>query len=484
MLFNSVEFLLFFAAFFPVYWLVHRNITLRNVLVLTGSYFFYASWDWRFLSLLMASTVVDFVVGAKIAAAKEQLTRRHWVIMSVIVNLGFLGTFKYFDFFVTSFADLLHAFGFNANLPLLNVILPVGISFYTFQSLSYTINIYRGTLKPAKSLLTFASFVAFFPQLMAGPIERARNLLPQIEGPVVLSLAKVRDGAWLILWGLCKKVLIADRVAAYVDGVYSAPEAYSAATCVTATLLFAVQIYCDFSGYSDMARGLAKLLGVELMVNFDTPYFARSIREFWHRWHISLSTWFRDYVFIPLGGSRKSEWTTKRNLFITFFVSGVWHGAAYTFLIWGTLHGLARLVDPFSREDVSIAKSYPRLWGLLGWAATFLFVNVAWIFFRADSLPDAMTILGTIASPSSWLMSDPGMAPFWEPVAMNNTEVAATISLLTLLLVTDLLVRGKGIDKFMSEVPAPISWAYSWMLLSAFLLMPPSETGAFIYFQF
>ena len=484
MLFNSDEFLLFISVFCPVYWLVHRNNTFRNVLVLTGSYFFYASWDWRFLSLLIASTVVDFIVGAKIAAAEGQVSRRHWIILSVVVNLGFLGTFKYFDFFVTSFADLLNGLGVSANLPLLNVVLPVGISFYTFQSLSYTIDIYRGNCKPARSLLTFASFVAFFPQLVAGPIERARSLLPQIEGPVALSLAKVRDGAWLILWGLCKKVLIADRVAVYVDGVYAAPDAYSAATCVTATLLFAVQIYCDFSGYSDIARGLAKLLGVELMVNFDTPYFARSIREFWRRWHISLSTWFRDYVFIPLGGSKKSEWMTNRNLFITFVVSGVWHGAAYTFLIWGILHGVARLVDPFSRDHISIAKSYPRFWGLLGWAATFLFVNVAWIFFRADSLSDAVTILGTIASPSSWLMSDPEMAPFWEPVAMNSSEMGATISLLGLLLVTDWLVRGKGIDKFMSELPAPISWAYSWMLLSAFFLMPPSETGAFIYFQF
>jgi alginate O-acetyltransferase complex protein AlgI len=333
MLFNSSEFLLFFAAFMPTYWLLYRNCMLRNALVVAGSYVFYASWDWRFLSLLIISTLADFVCGSRIAASHDQRVRRLWLGVSVAINLGILGTFKYFDFFVSSFADLLAGIGLRPNLPLIAIVLPVGISFYTFQTMSYTIDIYRDHCRPARDLLSFAAFVAFFPQLVAGPIERARNLLPQIEGDVRLSLAQIRDGAWLVLWGLCKKVLIADRVAVYVDTVFAAPDAYSPATCVTATLLFAVQIYCDFSGYSDIARGLAKMLGIELMVNFDAPYFARSIREFWHCWHISLSTWFRDYVFVPLGGSRRSSLITKRNLLITFVVSGIWHGAAYNFLI-------------------------------------------------------------------------------------------------------------------------------------------------------
>lgn len=349
MLFNSLAFMVFYLILLPIYWKIHRNIRARNFLLLAGSYYFYGSWDWRFLSLIIISTLVDFQCGKKIFVSDDKNIRRRYLFMSLLVNLGVLGTFKYFDFFISSFIDLISLFGMQANYYSLNIILPVGISFYTFQTLSYTIDIYYRKMEPSNNLLNFATFVAFFPQLVAGPIERAKALLPQIEEKTSFNFKQFREGGVLILWGLVKKVLIADRLAVYVDVVFADPANFTGYQCALATLFFAVQIYCDFSGYSDIARGLAKTLGIELMTNFNVPYFSSSIREFWQRWHISLSTWFRDYVYIPLGGSRSSELIMKRNLLITFLVSGLWHGAAYTFLIWGLLHAMGYLLDPHTK---------------------------------------------------------------------------------------------------------------------------------------
>ncbi|MBX5461893.1 MAG: MBOAT family protein [Steroidobacteraceae bacterium] len=485
MIFNSAAFLFFFAAFFPIYWLIHKNIRLRNAWVLVASYYFYGSWDWRFLSLLMFTTAMDFYIGRAVHAAPADDTRRRkrLLALSVISNVGILATFKYCGFFVDSFVDFLGAFGIEAHRPTLNIVLPVGISFYTFQSLSYTIDVYRGQTKPGASLLNFAAYVAFFPQLVAGPIERSSRLLPQIEGPVSFNARQATDGAWLILWGLIKKMLVADRIAPYVDAVFDSPDAFSPATCVTAVLFFAVQIYCDFSGYSDIARGTAKLLGVELMVNFDMPYFASSLRDFWRRWHISLSTWFRDYVFIPLGGSKGSPLLTKRNVLIVFAVSGLWHGAAYTFLIWGLLHGIGYLLDPFSKPPGTVGQRHPALRTVAGWATTFVFVNLAWLFFRAPTLDGALSMLIRIVSPSAWASSLAG-SEFWAPVAMSNSELAAAALLITMVFLTEWVARGKGVDHAMRTAPLPVRWAYSWLLLGCFLLMPPSDSGAFIYFQF
>ncbi len=486
MLFNSAAFLFFFTAFFPVYWLLNRDVRWRNAWTLAASYFFYACWDWRFLFLLMFSTLVDYCVGRALHATPggNGPVRRRYLVASLVTNLGILGTFKYFGFFVDSFVDLLAAFGIEAHRPTLNVVLPVGISFYTFQSLSYTIDIYRGRMRPARNLLNLAAYVSFFPQLVAGPIERSGHLLPQIESRARLTLDAAVDGGWLILWGLVKKMLVADRVAVYVNTVFATPDAYSPATCLMAVVLFAVQIYCDFSGYSDIARGTAKLLGIDLMVNFRTPYFATSLRDFWHRWHISLSTWFRDYLFIPLGGSKGSPWLTRRNILATFIVSGLWHGAAYTYLIWGALHGIGYLLDPFSRKGMTGAPRRGWASSLAGWACTFAFVNVAWVFFRASSLSDALTILGKIASPSAWLEALAGAHPALERVAMSSAEAAAAALIIGMVFVTEWIGKGQGIDRMMAASRPAVRWGYSWLLLGVFLLMPPSDSGAFIYFQF
>nr|MBA3755828.1 MBOAT family protein [Nitrosomonas sp.] len=438
MLFNSSAFLAFYFVFFPTYWAIHRNIPARNALILVGSYFFYGSWDWRFLSLIFISTVIDFYCAKRIYNSQNNKTRKYFFTLSLVTNLGTLAVFKYFGFFVSSFIDLMSALGIHANFTTLNIILPVGISFYTFQSLSYTIDIYRRNLKPTDSFLNFAAFVAFFPQLVAGPIERAKSLLPQIENPTIFRFNQFRDGLYLILWGLVKKTLIADRLAVYVDIVYADPSSHTAAQCLIATLFFTIQIYCDFSGYSDIARGIAKTLGIETMVNFKTPYFSFSIREFWQRWHISLSTCFRDYVYFPLGGSKVDDLTFKRNILITFLLSGLWHGAAYTFIIWGLIHALGYFFDPHSRIHDKKLFNSTMLYKISGLTWTAGFVILAWVFFRANSLDDAIVVLSNIMSiiPGLGHLSS-GASSSSIIVGMNNTEFLLSLYFLTMLFITD-----------------------------------------------
>ncbi len=480
MLFNSSTFLAFYAVLFPLYWFLHRNLRQRNALLLVASYFFYGSWDWRFLSLIILSTVVDYYCGKRIAMSSAARHRRAFLIVSLIVNLGILGFFKYFGFFVTSFIDLMSVLGIHANYYTLSIILPVGISFYTFQTLSYTIDIYYKKLEPTNSLLNFATFVAFFPQLVAGPIERAKKLLPQIESPTSFGPQQFREGVFLILWGLFKKTLIADRLSVYVDMVFASPGDFTGLQCVVAVLFFAIQIYCDFSGYSDIARGLAKTMGIELMVNFNTPYFSTSIREFWQRWHISLSTWFRDYLYIPLGGSRRGDFFTKRNILIIFLVSGLWHGAAYTFVVWGFLHGLGHIMDPHHhlREKGEFESS---LWlNTLGLLWTLLFVNCAWVFFRAESLSDAMTIFDNIFktfSQNTLIFSE-------VVIGMSNTEFILSLYVIAILFLSDYFFKDRGVEKVTNSMPVIFRWSYSWFLLLNLILLAPSDSGSFIYFQF
>ncbi|HKJ40466.1 MAG TPA: MBOAT family O-acyltransferase, partial [Sunxiuqinia sp.] len=379
MLFNSSTFFVFLLIVFFIFWKTARyKNQLPNFILLVASYVFYGWWDWRFLILIVISSGADFIIGKYLFAATKRSTRKLLLLSSICINLGILFFFKYFHFFIDSF-QAMTGIDVDKSWSTLQVILPVGISFYTFQTLSYTIDIYRKRIEPTESALTFFTFVSFFPQLVAGPIERAKHLIPQFEKKLVFSYDQATSGLKLMLWGLFKKMVIADQLAKIVNAVYATPEQYNGWSIVFATFLFGYQIYCDFSGYSDIAIGTARLFGVELMTNFKTPYFANSFRDFWHRWHISLSTWFRDYVYIPLGGNRGSSAFWARNILITFVVSGLWHGANVTFLLWGAIHGLLYVAEHFLSPFLRFSK---KLKNQFGWFVTFLLVNFAWLFFR------------------------------------------------------------------------------------------------------
>ena len=341
MLFNSLDFAIFLPIVFILYWFVaNKNLKLQNFLIVAASYLFYGWWDWRFLSLIIFSTVVDYLIGISLSKQENQNKRRILLWISILVNLGFLGFFKYYNFFLNNFITAFSFFGTEINANSLNIILPVGISFYTFQTLSYTIDIYKRKLVPTKNFIAFSAFVSFFPQLVAGPIERATNLLPQFYYKRSFDYKNAMIGIRQIVWGLFKKVVIADTCSQYANEIFNTYEIYSSTTLIIGAICFAFQIYCDFSGYSDIAIGLSRLFGFKLMKNFNYPYFSRDIAEFWRRWHISLSTWFRDYLYIPLGGSKVEKYKVIRNVFIIFIVSGFWHGANWTFIIWGTLNAL------------------------------------------------------------------------------------------------------------------------------------------------
>lgn len=393
MLFNSIDFAIFFPIFFTIYWIVAKKLTVRNAFLLASSYLFYGWWDWRFLFLIIFSSVVDFTIGQKIFNSTNKRTRKNYLLTSLLINLGLLGYFKYTNFFIDSFINSFRFFGAEMDSFTLHIILPVGISFYTFQTLSYTIDIYRERIKPTNNWLSFFTFVAFFPQLVAGPIERASHLLPQFFKTYNFDFKAFKSGILLMAFGLFKKMVIADRLAIVVNDVYNNPTGHSGQDLIIATVFFAFQIYCDFSGYSDIAIGIARTLGFNLMKNFDTPYFSTSITEFWRRWHISLSTWFRDYVYIPLGGSRNGEYRTYLNLFLVFVVSGLWHGAAITFIIWGAIHGLIIVVEK-ALSNTAMKVNRKRLIPAIFYTLfTFAIVCFAWIFFRANSFADSIYIV-------------------------------------------------------------------------------------------
>jgi alginate O-acetyltransferase complex protein AlgI len=400
MLFNSFEFLLFLPAVFILYWFVARkSLRLQNVLILVASYVFYGWWDYRFLALIALSTVVDYVSGLSIERASSKQKAKRWLWVSMVFNLGLLGIFKYYNFFIESWVDMFSQAGYQMDTHTLQIILPVGISFYTFQTMSYSIDIYRGKIHATKDFIGFAAFVSFFPQLVAGPIERASNLLPQILKPREFSYDKAVQGLRQILWGLFKKVVIADSLAPMVNDIFANYETYSGGVLILGAVFFAFQIYGDFSGYSDIAIGTAKLFGFSLMTNFNYPYFARNIGEFWRRWHISLSTWFRDYLYIPLGGSKVNKTKAIRNVFIVFLVSGFWHGANWTFIAWGLIHAILFLpsfILKKNRKYVSADNNHflPSGKELLAMLYTFSVVTIAWVFFRADSVAIATDYIG------------------------------------------------------------------------------------------
>lgn len=469
MAFNSIQYAVLLAVVFVLNRLLPRRG--QNVMLLVASYLFYAAWDWRFLSLLMVSTIVDFLVGGAMPGASEK-NRKRLLTASMVVNLGILGFFKYFDFFADSFANLLNDLGFNASVPTLKIILPVGISFYTFQTMSYTIDIYRRQMEPTRDLLSFAVFVSFFPQLVAGPIERARRLLPQFEldRPKV-GRAEIGSGLYLIFIGLFKKVVLADAVAPVVEKAFSNAGTAGWIQLLIGIYAFSLQIYGDFSGYSSIARGSARILGIDLVVNFNQPYLSKNITQFWRTWHISLSTWLRDYLYIPLGGNRGSQWLTYRNLMITMLLGGLWHGAAWVFVIWGFLHGLYLSVHRwFRRDNESGPPVLPRWRDIPFVVVTFHLVALAWVFFRSTSLSGAVSYLDGLFSLRE------GSIP-WD-------DIALTVPLLGASLVLDIAQRAGRSHEAILRWPAVAKGVAYSIILLGLIIFSGQPTVPFLYFQF
>lgn len=477
MLFNSIAFAVFLPVVFMLYWgLAGKNLRWQNLLLLAASYFFYGCWDYRFMFLLLFSTGLDYFTGLQIERSARASARKAWLVISVVINLGLLGFFKYYNFFVENFTGLLHAFGYRGSTWLLHIILPLGISFYTFHGLSYVFDIYRNKIKPTHSFIDYAVFVSFFPLLVAGPIERAGHLLPQVQKPRLFSRALATDGLRQILWGLFKKMVIADGCAQYVDYVHNFPERAAGSDSLMAAVFFSFQIYADFSGYSDIAIGTGKLLGFDLLRNFSYPYFSRDIAEFWRRWHISLTSWFRDYLYIPLGGSRGTKAATIRNIIIVFLVSGLWHGASWTFICWGAIHVLLFLPLLYGNRNrqhldiVARGRSLPSLRDAFNIACTFALTSFAWIFFRSDSLAKASGLISKLFSRS--LLHIPAL-----PVT------------LILVLVLFVCIEWKGREQPYAIAglgvtwPRAIRWTFYYILVIAMFYIAP-KTQQFIYFQF
>jgi len=415
MLFNSLEFFVFITLFYLVYLLLYKSLRQRNRLLLIGSYIFYASWNWTFLGLIILSTLVDYRIGHLITQhatnkPSDKHIRQRLLFISVLVNLGVLGIFKYFNFFADSFVDLMNIFGLQTNDFTLQVLLPVGISFYTFQTLSYTIDIYRDKLNPVDNLIDFATFVAFFPQLVAGPIERASNLLPQIQSVRPIRAEQIHSGLYLIIWGFFQKVVIADNAALLANTIFNGHEQYSGVEILVGVLAFTFQIYGDFSGYSDIARGVSRLMGIELMVNFRLPYFAMNPSDFWNRWHISLSSWLRDYLYIPLGGNRKGTLKTYRNLMITMVLGGLWHGAAWNFVIWGFYHGtilvIYRLSERKPMHKNPWSGDYNYLTVAFKMLIMFILTCFGWMIFRVESMEQLGQMITALFDISTLTLSD------------------------------------------------------------------------------
>lgn len=408
MLFNSIEFIIFLPIVFIIYWKL-KNLRLQNLFVVISSYIFYGWWEWRFLILIAFTTFCSYYFGKLIAIqySNGKYKSAKWLCASnIIINIFILGIFKYYNFFAHSFADICHAIGWNVDILTLNLILPVGISFYTFQALSYTIDVYKQKITPTKDIIAFFAYISFFPQLVAGPIERATNLLPQFLSSRKFNYADAVDGCRQMLWGFFKKMVIADNCAFFVSRIFNDYQELSSLTLILGGILFSFQIYGDFSGYSDIAIGCARLFGINLMKNFHFPYFSRDIAEFWRRWHISLNTWFRDYIYIPLGGSRVKLIKVIRNTWIVFLISGLWHGANWTFIIWGACHAILfmpLLITKNNRKHINVVaegKKLPSLRETIQILTTFIFVMFTWIIFRSDTINDAYNYITRIFSPA------------------------------------------------------------------------------------
>ena len=481
MLFNSIEFAAFLPIVFAIYWLLGKRLRLHNAFVVMASYVFYGWWDWRFLLLIAFTSLCSYASGLMIERSKHLMFKigqwtfgaKFWMVANIVINLGILATFKYYDFFVSEFGAL---FGMNTENLLLRFILPVGISFYTFQALSYSIDVYRGNIKPTRDIVAFFAFISFFPQLVAGPIERATNLLPQFLQKRTFSYEQGVDGMRQILWGLFKKIVVADNCAMYVDQVWATYDTQSGSTLLFAAVLFTFQIYGDFSGYSDIAIGTAKLFGIKLMRNFNNPYFSRDIAEFWRRWHISLTTWFRDYVYIPLGGSRVGKWKIVRNTFVIFLLSGFWHGANWTFIAWGAYHAILFLplillgMNRKYTNQVAEGRWLPNVKELGQILLTFLLAVVGWIIFRAETIGQAWEIMKGICDSS--LLSIP-----------NHGGISALFLNLALMIMVEWIQRNKQHSLDIANLPACCRYAIYYGL--CFIIFAcGGNTVNFIYFQF
>ena len=478
MTFNSLYFAIFFLGVYACYLLLRNRFRIQNVILLIASYVFYGYWDWRFLILIAASTITDYFVGRQLSETEDitssgRRKRKILLTISIAINLSILGFFKYFNFFSASSVQLLNNIGFHPDIITLEIILPVGISFYTFQTMSYSIDVYRGNLKATTNFLNFALFVAYFPQLVAGPIERASNMLPQFDNERKIRADQIQTGFFLIIWGYFKKVFVADNAALIANDVFGNYERYTGLTLLIGILAFSIQIYGDFSGYSSIARGISRLMGIELMVNFKLPYLAISPRDFWQRWHVSLSTWLRDYLYIPLGGNRKGTTKTYRNILVTMTLGGLWHGAAWNFVIWGIYHGCLLILERIvgSRLRLPMLNSsllrYPSLTVKI--LLMFTLTSVGWVLFRSSSLEQAIYILTNV----SFRVSSISLIFMSRLIAVSLPLIAAdAVQHLT----QDLLIVPKA-------RPASQILIYTALLLILFL-MGVRESIEFIYFQF
>lgn len=485
MLFNSLPFLIFLPIVLVLYIITPKRF--RWILLLIASYYFYMSWNATYALLIAFSTVVTFLSGILIHKASSERKKKLIVALSFITNLAILFFYKYFNFFSKTIEDSFAIIGLHIDAPILDFLLPVGISFYTFQALSYTVDVYRNEIKPERNLGIYALFVSFFPQLVAGPIERSTNLLPQVRSFSQLKYENLRSGLLLMMWGFFKKVVIADRIAVLVNTVYDDPGKYTGIETTAAVILFSFQIFCDFSGYTDIARGVARLMGVDLMKNFDSPYFSKNITEFWRRWHISLSTWFRDYLYIPLGGSRKGKNRTYWNLFIVFLISGLWHGASMNFVIWGAMHGVLIVMEKIFYKRISwfysVKRNLTLSMKLFKGLLTFSLVTFLWIFFRADTFTDSLIIIKNLFN---WNMENVISGQLYN-LGLTPGQVWLSIFFIGLMLL---------IEYYNSFISNPLKFVFKQNIIfrwSVYLILVLSilifgayggEQQQFIYFQF
>ncbi|MBN2184281.1 MAG: MBOAT family protein [Candidatus Krumholzibacteriota bacterium] len=489
MLFNSIHFLVFFPVVVCLYFLLpHRW---RWALLLVTSYYFYMCWKMEYIFLILISTVVAYLTAMGMSRSEKEKTRKTYLVLSLLVNLGLLFGFKYFNFFNDNARILFDRFNILYSVPTFRVLLPVGISFYTFQTLSYTIDVYRGETPVQKHLGYFAVYVSFFPQLVAGPIERSGRLLPQFFEKHGFSYSRATSGLKLMLWGFFKKIVIADRLAVLVNSVYNEPSAFPGTPVLVATFFFAFQIYCDFSGYSDIAIGSARIMGFELMENFRQPYFSRSISEFWKRWHISLSTWFRDYLYIPLGGNRVSRPKWYYNLMATFVVSGLWHGANWTFLCWGALHGLflvtENILGPPAR---SIARALSINTGAtffkgIAMVWTFFLVCAAWVLFRANSLHDVGILMNSLVSDPGQYLDVSAIGLSFRGMGLKTVDLVQSFVFIGVLLAYDIIDTRYDFWKLVDARPLLVRWTIYYAIIILILFFSPyNKAQNFIYFQF
>lgn len=476
MLFNSIEFLVFLPLVFLLYWRLKGSLTIQNLFVVAVSYLFYGWWDYRFLFLISFTTLCSYLSGVMIDKLSGKRSRKVVAAANIALNLGILGVFKYYNFFAGSFAELLSLFGMQASFTTLHIVLPVGISFYTFQALSYTIDVYRGDIKATRDAIAFFAYISFFPQLVAGPIERSTNLLPQFLSPRRFRYDMATDGLRQMLWGFFKKVVVADNCAAGVNNIFIEAGNLDSISLIYGALLFTVQIYGDFSGYSDIAIGTARLFGINLMRNFNFPYFSRDIAEFWRKWHISLTTWFRDYIYIPLGGSRCGKLKGIRNTLVIFLTSGLWHGANWTFVLWGVYHAvlfIPLLVAGKNRKHLSAVaagKVLPSLREAVQMCVTFFLVMTGWVMFRAESISAAA---GYYAR----------MFTCFEPV-MPQYGKSAFVWIVVMFLAEWLQRDRQHALQIEARVKSPVMRYAIYYALAVVIVMFQGETAQFIYFQF